>query len=313
VTSLDSSVSVDNVEPVSGSLLRFWKPRYWSAWLLVFWFRLTTMLPWRMAIKLHKGIGDVVWLLLGRRRRKVEESIALCFSELGDAEIRRLARQHFQSLGALIAETAYAWLGKVDESLTEFRVEGAEHVYSALAAGRGVILYTGHFTAVEICGPTLKRLFPLVGYMFNRRRNALLDEVQLRGRRYSGHVSLPNDNIRAMIKALKRQAVVWYAPDQTYSTKGSMRLPFFGQPANVSTATCRIARVTGASVVPFFYRRLADETGYLLRFDPPIEPALLQDEEGGTRYLIRVLEGFIRDCPEQYGWMSSRLRGPSAE
>jgi len=291
----------------TASLRAFWRPRYWPGWILVAWLRFTAMLPWRPAIRLHKGIGSVLWLLLARRRRAIEGSIGLCFPELGQEEIRQLGRRHFQNLGACLAETAFAWFGKVDDSLTRFTIEGAEHVFAALAEGRGVILYTGHFTPVEICGPALKRLFPLVGYMFNHRRNALLEAVQQRGRCYSGHISLPNDNVRAMLQALRQQAVVWYAPDQSYSDRGSLRLPFFGHPINASTATCRLARISGAAVIPFSYRRLADDSGYALRFDPPLDEALLEDEEAGTRALVGVLEDAIAACPDQYGWMSSRL------
>jgi Kdo2-lipid IVA lauroyltransferase/acyltransferase len=292
----------------TGSLARFWAPRYWPAWLLIGWLRLTSILPWRLAIELHKGIGRACWYLLPKHRRTVELNIALCFPRLGSAEVRALVRKHFENLAACLAETAFAWFGKVDESLTRFRIEGDEHVYAALAAGDGVILYTGHFTPVEICAPILKGAFPLFGFMFHRRRNPLLDEFQRRGRRYGGHLSFANNNVRAMVQALQRNAVVWYAPDHCHSQKSSSTLNFFGGPATVSTATCRIARATGAAIVPFSYRRLADDSGYLLRFEPAVENGVNESEEDCTKRLLGILETFIRRCPEQYAWTHKRLR-----
>jgi len=296
----------DESNATGDSLFRFLGPRFWPAWCLVAWFRGASLLPWRFAIRLHKGIGTVLWLLLPKRRRVVARNLELAFPELDGKEIRALTRKHFQSLTACVAETAFAWFGMVDDSLVDVETVGVEHVYSALASGSGVILYTGHFTPLEICAPILKRSFPLVGFMFRRRRNALLDAVQRRGRQYAAHISFPSDNARAMIRALKRKAVVWYAPDQSYSSKGSIALPHFGQVANVSLATCRIARMGGATVIPFAYYRKPDDSGYVLRFDAPVDQT--GTDEDCTRRLLATLEGLIAEHPDQYAWTPNRLR-----
>ena len=292
--------------PNGDSLVGFLGPRFWPAWCLVAWLRVASLLPWRFAIRLHKGIGTVLWLLLPRRRHVVARNLELAFPELGRKEIRLLTRRHFQSLTACVAETAFAWFGMVDDSLMDVELDGVEHVYAALTSGSGVILYTGHFTPLEICAPILKRSFPLVGFMFRRRRNALLDAVQRRGRQHSAHISFPSDNARAMIRALKRKAVVWYAPDQSYSSKGSVALPHFGQLANVSLATSRIARMGGARVIPFAYYRKPDDSGYVLRFDPAVDQAGTDEE--CTRRLLTTLEGLIAENPDQYAWTPNRLR-----
>jgi lipid A ethanolaminephosphotransferase len=283
-------------------LWAFLAPRYWAAWVLVAWLGFSARLPWRFAIRLHERIGAVLWLLMARQRRIVERNIEPCFPEHDTATVRELARRYFENLAACLAEAAFAWFGKVDESLAPFHIEGYEHVSAALARGRGVILYTGHFTPVEICAPMLKEIFPLFGFMFHSRSNPLLDEVQRRGRRFSGHLSFASDNVRAMLRALNRNAVVWYADDQHCSSRGGTELTFFGRPVTVSTATCRIARASGASVVPFSYRRLPDDSGYALCFEPAIENAGSDDEAIPTGRLLEVLERFIRQCPEQYVW-----------
>lgn len=297
------------------SLRSYWAPRYWPAWVLVGWFRLTASLPWRPAIRLHEAIGRVCWRLMGRQRRIVERNVEIGFPELDSRGVQDLVRRHFESLGACLAETAFSWFGKVGDKLTDFEMEGEEHVFAALAKGRGVILYTGHFTPVEICAPSLKATFPLFTFMFHPRRNALLNEVQRRGRMHSAHLGFASNNVRAMLKALKDNAVVWYAPDQKLSGRNSTVLPFLGQSTIASTATCRLARVSGAAVVPFFYRRLPDDSGYGLRFEPEIEGIGAGDEIEGTRRLLEVLEGFVRECPEQYAWSHKRpkQRPPDSE
>lgn len=305
--------SVPDSSQAKRPLIRYWGPRYWPAWMLVAWMKLTSLLPWRFAIRLHKSIGRICWRLMAGHRRVVERNIELCFPELDEPGVRALVRQHFESLGACLAETAFAWFGRVDQSHVPFRIEGDEHVYSALARGRGVILYTGHFTPLEIFAPVLNEIFPKFGFMFHRRRCELLDELQRRGRQRSSQVSCPSNNVRAMLRALRGNAVVWYASDQNFSSRGSAVLSFFGEPATVSTATCRLARASGAAVVPFSYRRLPDDRGYVLEFEPALENIECGDEHAGTARLLGILERFIRACPEQYAWTHRRLKHRPSE
>jgi KDO2-lipid IV(A) lauroyltransferase len=297
----------------AAGLGEFTSPRYWQAWLLIGWMRLTSWLPWALAVRLHSRIGRLGWVIASRRRDIVTRNLRLAFPTLGQTAIAALARRHFESLGIGLAETAFAWFGRVDLTRIPFEIEGDEHVYAALAKGRGVILYTGHFTSVEIFGPVLREIFPLFGFMFQRRRNALIDELQRRGREHAGHLSFPSDHVRGMLRGLRRNAVIWYAPDQDFSSRSGTMLPFFGQPVMISTATFRLARATGAAIVPFMYRRLPENSGYSLRFEPAIGTADggdqgVTEETACTRQLVDVLEGFIRRCPEQYLWTRQLLK-----
>ena len=70
------------------------------------------------------------------------------------------------------------------------RIEGREHLDAAVARGKGVLLYSGHFTTLEICVPVVKGLVPLYAFMFRRRNNPLLNELQRRYRRKAAHVSV---------------------------------------------------------------------------------------------------------------------------
>lgn len=297
-----------DVPQSADSLASFWRPRYWPAWVLVGWLRLVSLLPWKASIAVHRLIGDACWFLLPRRRRLVQQSMALGLPEATPDEIRKLTKRHFESLATCLGETAFAWFGRVDESLTHFQVEGAEHVLKALEAGHGVILHTGHFTPLEICAPILKETFPLLGFMYNHRRNGLINELQRRGRLYCGHISFPHDHAKTMLRALKSNAVVWYAPDQTFRNKGSLRLPFLGEDVAVNTGAYRIARASGAKIVPFSYYRLPDASGYMLKFDPPLDDEVAADEEQCTRHLLGVLERTIREVPDQYAWTPNRFR-----
>lgn len=282
-------------------------PRYWPIWLFAFWLWLTARLPWRAAIEVHKGFGRALGVLSRRSGRVVRRNLELCFPELDPATIRRIAQQNAANVGAFLAELGFAWYGSPERRAQMARFEGLEHLQAALANGKGVLLYSGHFTSMEICAPMLKSQVPLYAFMFKSRRNPLLNALQNRGRGSYAHVSVTSDDVREMLALLERNAVVWYSPDQARVDTGEL-VPFFGQQAMTSTAPSRIARLSGATVVPLFYRRLADESGYLLRFHAPLPDFPSRDAIADTERLTAVLESFIRECPEQYFWTHRKFK-----
>jgi Kdo2-lipid IVA lauroyltransferase/acyltransferase len=289
-------------------MARFCGPRYWTTWIFVLWLRATALLPWRAAIKLHRLLGRIAGRLLGRRRAIVRRNISICFPHLQESEVDSLVSRHFESVGAFFAESAFAWFASVDRFAHLFQIERRDYLEGALARGKGVLLFSGHFTTLEICVPMIKTTVPLFAFMFRARSNALLNEVQARGRRRATHLSIANDDVRGLLRALARNAAVWYAPDQASVDRGEL-LPFFGEPCMMSTSTSRIARVSGATVLPLFFCRLPDDTGYLLRFHPPLDDLPSTDPARDTVRLSAVLEEFVRECPDQYLWMHRRFKG----
>lgn len=290
---------------------RYWHPKYWATWAFVLWLRLGALLPWRVAVKLHKHLGRFAGVLLKRRRAIVRRNLQICFPELAPAQVELLVTRHFENVGTFFAEVAIAWFGSVDRVVASARIEGVEHLEEALARGKGVLLFSGHFTSLEICVPMIKAITPLFAFVFRARSNPLLDEMQTRGRRRTAHESLANDDVRGLLRFLGRNGAVWYAPDQ--ATQGGASIPFFGEPSMTSTATSRLARVSGAAVVPLFYCRLADDSGHLLRFHAPLDDLPSDDEIRDTARLTAVLEGFVRECPAQYFWTHRRFKGRSAD
>jgi KDO2-lipid IV(A) lauroyltransferase len=124
-------------------------------------------------------------------------------------------------------------------------------------------------------------------------------------------VAVHFDDLRGLMRALKDGHVIWYAPDQARRLKLSALLPFFGVPSVTSTATARIAAMTGAAVVPYFGKRRADGS-YLLTILPALENFPSADAEADAVRVNRLIEDAVRAAPEQYFWVHKRFkaRGP---
>ena len=293
------------------SLLSFWQPRYWPAWCLLAWLRASAALPLQWSLAIHRIPGRMLYSLARRKRHVVRRNLELCFPKLAPTERERLVKRHFESVGMSLAEFAFAWFAPNRRNRGRFEVRGIEHVTNALALGKGAILYAGHFTTLEICGRPLKGALPNFTFMFSHRSNALLDEIQRRGRVRLAHNAVPSDNVRALVRALKRNAAVWYAPDQMH-LHGEL-LPFFGEPAMTSLATSKLARLSGARVVPFSFRRSDERGHYELEFHEPVREVETADLRVSTLALVSRLEDFIRASPEQYQWLHRRFKGRPPE
>jgi len=237
----------------------------------------------------------------------VRRNIELCFPDLTPTERDALAYDHFKALGMTVVEMGLGrWAtDRHLESIT--RLTGIEHVHAALASGRGVILLSAHFTTLEIMGRVLALNMPPFDAVFRRNRSEFMTELQRTGRERSAESTIEKRDIKQMVRSLRANRAVWYAPDQSYNRKGSEVIPFFGVPALHTTATSTLARLGNAVVVPFFPRRCADSS-YELTLYPAFENFPSDDPIADTKRYIDLLEQHVRTCPEQYFWVHRKFK-----
>jgi len=296
---------------------RFWStplaaPRYAVVRLMHAGLRALVLLPFERQLRIGTRLGAAARHLLPKRRRIAERNIEICLPELSAEERDALVKRHFESLGASLAEMAMGWFGPVEEIRKRVRIEGEEHLRAAIDKGKGVILFSAHFTTLELCVPVLRPLCPRLAGMYKPQRNPAMNRVINRGRSRNMDEMFSKDNVRAMMRNLSRNAVVWYASDQSYGRKGSVLIPFFNEPAMTNTAICRIAKHSGATVLPFFFRRLPGDAAYVVDVGAPLDDFPSDDPAEDVARLTRLLEDYIRLCPEQYWWVHQRFKGRPA-
>ena len=116
-----------------------------------------------------------------------------------------------------------------------------------------------------------------------------------------------------MVAVLRNNECVWYAPDQAYRKKGAEMVPMFGIPAATNTLTSRLARMTGATVLPYFLQRLPGAAGYRGVIHPPLENFPSDSSVADTERFNRLIEAQVRLVPEQYLWIHRRFKGLSED
>ena len=280
-------------------------PRYWVTWLLILLLRLLTLLPYRGQLSIGKWLGRIGVRTLGRRREIAQINLRLAFPELSNQQTDRLLLQHFESLGMSLFESALGWWGsrKKLESLME--ITGLEHLDHALERENGVLLFSAHFTTLDLSGIMLATQRPIHA-VYRPNENPVVDRMIKKGRERLLVSTIPRDNIRQMVKKLKNGEIVWYAMDQNFGHKGSVFSNFFGTPAATNTATSRLSRMTGAAVIPFFAHRQGKD-GYVLNLLAPVAMDGTQPQRETDR-LNQLIEKAVQQTPEQYLWIHRRYK-----
>ena len=246
--------------------------------------------------------------LMGCRRQIVATNIRLAFPSLSEDEKEQLLQEQFRNAGRAIIESALSWWAgdKTLERLTH--IYGLEHLQQAAAQDRGVILLSAHFTCFELGARLLARHHPFQFIYKAQRKNPLFENytTSIRLRHYLRAVT--HHDTRGMLRGLKQKLTCWYLPDQDFGADHSEFVPFMGVTTATITATSRMARITGALVVPYYPLRRSDGCGYNIHILPPLAEFPSGGDAKDCRTINHQLEHYVRQAPGQYLWLHRRFR-----
>lgn len=281
-------------------------PKYWIIRFLLLTLQLLSLLPFPTQLAIGKRVGRLGLQLFKKRKSIASTNLKLAFPDLPQQKIDQLLTEHFESLGISLFESALGWWGNRKKLESLMNISGLEYLDQALERGNGVLLFSAHFTTLDLSGIMLATQRP-VHAVYRPNKNPVINHTIQQGRARTLASTIPKTNIREMIKKLKGNSIVWYAMDQNFDHKGSIFSEFFGIPAATNTATSRLAKMTGTTVIPFFASRTKNNSRYQLTLLPPvaIDGNHIQEE---TDQLNQLIEAAVRENPAQYLWIHRRFK-----
>lgn len=269
-------------------------------------------LSFERAGAIGEWIGTLGYRPFGIRRGVVERQVRAAFPELDEAEVLRIARASYASLGRTAIETALLPAYSRDEVLALFeRVEGWDVVERARATGRGVMFVTGHLGNWELGGSYLAARGIPMEAVARRMQNPLFDRYLTATRRQIGMTVIQDsDAVRRVPRAMREQHAVAFLVDQGAVGLASSWVPFFGRYAKTPRGPAVFALRLGAPVV--FGAALRQPNGrFVMHFEEvPVTPT--GDREADVDRIVAsytgTLERWIRRAPEQYFWQHRRWK-----
>jgi KDO2-lipid IV(A) lauroyltransferase len=287
-------------------------PQHWHTWIGLGILRIFEWLPYPLMLTAGHMVGRIARRLIPRYVKIARCNMRLCLPDSLESEHEALLHRHFDGLGVAMCESAMTWWSSDERICKLSKIEGLHHLQNAIAQGRGAIVLTAHFTTLEIGARILNAAFP-INALYRPLKNPVLAWVAERNRGSRALRVIPRDDVRAMVRALKNNECVWYAPDQSYRKKGAAMVPFFGVPAATNVFTSRLAKMTGAAVLLFSHERLENGAGYRVVIHPALENYPSACAETDAVRFNHFIEAEVRRIPEQYWWIHRRFKGLTPE
>lgn len=271
------------------------------------------LLPRRVGCAGGRLLGLSFYQLSGRHRRMALHNLEVALGgEKAAADLRRIARAAFAHMGQLITDSAYfsRILRMPTDRLAVY--EGVEHLRDAAAAGRGMLVFSGHFGHWELIALLQHRLGYPMAMVASPLENPLFNRLLVNLREQCGNRVISKRNAaRAILRTLRDGQAVAILIDQNVRGEGGIFVDFFGVPASTTPALATLSLKSGAPIVPVFSYPMVDGR-LLIRYRQPIRPArsgaLPDDIHSLTSLCTRLLEDEIRARPELWLWMHNRWR-----
>lgn len=242
----------------------------------------------------------------------MRENLRHALGDTHDEPARDLvAAAFFRHLGTNLME--FLLLGRMSPEQVRARVDlvGLEHYREAAAAGRGVLLVTGHFGNWELLAARLGAEGIPVTFLGKSQSNPQVDRLLAGLRARAGvRVIRSGGPLKELVTALRRGEMIGLAADQDAGPEGCF-VPFLGRPASFYRGAAYFSWKLGAPVVSGMIFRLHDGR-HRLELGPAYAPEPGWTEEVAVARLTEIfaqrLEAAVRRAPEQYFWTHRRWK-----
>lgn len=250
--------------------------------------------------------GKLMEKLMPYRMLVSKTNIRLCFASSGK-DWQDIYRRHVLSIGKGVFEMATGWFVPPQRFVNRVQHIGYEDVDRALTSGRGVLFLGAHTTGLDFGAPLLNSRYATY-FMYRKANNAVLDYIIVRGRLRSCPGVIEHTQLRDVFKHLKKGQCVWYGCDQDFGegTK-AVFAPFFGVSAYTLPYFAKIAKQTGAVIIPVAGFRDEQNGRFVVKYLPEIVVDGL-DEQQAAEAMNRNIEQLINGYEDQYYWIHRRFK-----
>ena len=273
--------------------------------------KLLALVPMRAIAAVSGPLATLGWWAAKSRRRVALTNLRLCFPQLSETERETIARVHFRAYMQAALEHGFLWNAS-GEKIRNYVTLHDEHEWERFREGENqkpVIWLCPHFIGLDACA--IRISVDTSGCsLYSEQSNPDLDQMMLAGRtRFSdSKIIARTEGVKPIIRAMKSGLPFYYLPDMDFGARDSVFVPFFGVKAATITGVSRLAKLTGAAVVPVVATQRPKGKGYDVRFYPAWDKFPSGDDEADARRVNAFIEARVLENTAQYLWTHKRFK-----
>jgi len=251
-------------------------------------------------------LGELLYGVVGPRRRVVQTNLRLCFPHLDALQVRALSRRVFVRFAQAWLDRAWLWHGSPDRVRARLKITGA---VDELTGPGPVVIFAPHFVGMDAGGTAFTQQLSLpITTIYTNQSNKVVDAWILQGRQRFGSIKLFSraDGIKAIVSSLRQGERLYLLPDMNFGPHESLFVPFYGISAATVPSLSRFARLGRAKVVPVLNRMTPQ--GYEVEVLPAWQNFPTDDLHADTALMNARLQSYIDTMPDQYYWLHKRFK-----
>ncbi|HUC50916.1 MAG TPA: lipid A biosynthesis lauroyl acyltransferase [Xanthobacteraceae bacterium] len=255
---------------------------------------------------------------LFKEHRLGRENLRLAFPEKSDAEIEEILGGVWDNLGRIAIEFAHlddfcvSGFGPQKPDVITFAQDSHDRYVRVMASGKPTLVFAAHLANWELPAVGTTALGVRTAVLFRRPNIGAVADViiKLRTPLMGELVATGLDAPVRLARLLESGVHIGMLADQHY-TRG-VDVTFFGRPCKANPLIAMLARQTGAPIHGTRVVRLPDRNSFWGEMSDEVQP--VRDAEGrvdiqGTMQAVTtVIEGWVREYPEQWLWLHRRWR-----
>jgi len=257
-------------------------------------------------------VGELLYRLGGRSRRRMEAEMALALGRSADdSAVPAMLREAYRVNTAAVFEVMAMLDRRQDEATLRARseVDGLEHLREALAGGRGAILLAAHMGNAALLPLLLADSGWPVSVVYKESRMMSADFFAEGLARYGVQGIAANGGIRAyseMLKALKQGRIVFLMLDQgVKQASDGIVHRFLGKDLPMSAGPAQLARAAKAPLLPVVTTAAAPAWRFAIQ---PVLPLGQASLEADAAILVAATERMVLSHPQLWSWQQRRWR-----
>ncbi len=273
--------------------------------------KLLALVPLRLIAAASGPLSTLGWWLAKSRRRVALTNLRLCFPDKSDAERETIARGHFRAYVQAALEHGFLWNasgGRIRDYVT-LHDEQQWRRFREGAQTRPVIWLCPHFIGLDAAA--IRVSVDTSGCsLYSEQSNPDIDRMFLAGRTRFSHSKIiaRTEGVKPIVRAMREGLPFYYLPDMDFGLRDSVFVPFFGVNAATITGVSRLAKLTGAAVVPVIATQRPQGAGYDVRFYPAFDHFPSGDDVSDARRVNAFIEDRVRENIPQYLWTHKRFK-----